>query len=334
MALQYLQGNPNEFQWGQGEFQGTGGGVEAQRYYAWKKFSQLFGRNPTEAELSQLAGAYASGDANKANVSGGDSVIAQYYNSQVNTPEQQAKDQQKKYLEEAPQYYDDINSQFQGQFGRDATDEEREHFGSLMASGGLNSYTLGQYLTQLPEAVKKQDAEFQESLRTKTSAEDARYFNEQIMPGIQSNFAKSGRSFESSGFANALAQAAQQQNVNRESFLTNLSAEQYGGNKANAYNEYLNSVGRMQAGQDYSRGRRDQLGDALQGRLYDIQNFNMQKQAYDDYLSRYGKRKSPFAGALGGAFQGASIGATAGGPWGAVAGGLGGGLLGGFAGSY
>lgn len=330
----YLPGDPNSFTWGQGEWAGTGGGDKAQQYYAFKKFAELFGRNPTQAELDQLAPAYASGDKNIANVTGGNSVVAQFYQNQTNTPEKQYADQQAKYKEDAPKYYDQINGQFQSTLGRDASQEEKDHFASLLASGQVDPYTVGQFLTQLPEAVTKQDKEFQNSLRTDISNQDSRYFGEQIMPGIQRNFAQQGRSVESSGFANALGQAAQQQNVNREGFLSNLSASQYTGNKANAYSDYLNSVGRMQGLQDYSRTRSDTLADQTTGRINDIQNFAMQKQAYDQYLSRYGKRSSGQGiGSLAGGGLGAGLGAYFGGPAGAQAGYSAGSAFGGAAGS-
>jgi len=112
---------------------------------------------------------------------------------------------------------------------------------------------------------------------------DAQYYNEQIMPGIAQNFAKQGRSFDSSGYAQALAQAAQGQNRQRETFLSDLTAKQYEGNKANAYNAYMNNAGyaqnRYDAGQSYLTGRANELGD-----------FAMQRDAYDQYLKRYGKR--------------------------------------------
>lgn len=326
----YLPGDPSSFTWGQGDWQGTGGGDKAQQYYAFKKFAELFGRNPTQSELDRFAPAYASGDPNKANVTGGNSVVASYYDNQTNTPEKQAADQQAKYQADAPKFYDQINGQFQSSLGRDATKEEKDHFGSLLASGQVDPYTVGNFLSQLPEAVTKQDASFRDSLRSDMSKQDARYFNEQLLPGIQQNFAKSGRSFDSSGFANAAVQAGQQQNTARESYLTNLTAGQYAGNKTNAYNDYLNNVGRLQAGQDYSRNRTDLLADQTTGRINEIQNYAMQKQAYDQYLSRYGKRSSPFAGAAQGALSGGMTGGMAGGGWGAGIGAALGGLLGGF----
>lgn len=316
MADQYLEGDPNSFQWGQGDWSGTGGGQKAQEYYAWKKYAQLFGHNPTQAELDQLASAYDSGDKNIANVSAGNAAVAAYYNNKINTPEAQALEQQKKYSQDAKQYYDQLNGQFQSTLGRQATADELDHFGKLLASGQADQYTIGEFLNQLPENVKKQDEDFRNSLRDTMSKEDARYFNEQVLPGIQSNYAKSGRSFDSSAFANAAAQAAQQQNTTREDYLTNLTASQYSGNKANAYNEYLNSVGRMNASSDYSRQRSDMLQDQLTKRINDMQDFAMQKQAYDQYLSRYGKRSngSGVGGLIGGAI-GLGVSAALPGPW-------------------
>lgn len=320
---------PTGNDWGQGQWQGAGGGDTAAQWAAWKDFSSMFGRNPTQQELAQLAGGYSSGDPNKLNFTQGKSVVAQYYNSVSNTPQAQQNQQNATYLKDAPKYYDQINQQFQSTVGREATQEEKDHFGSLMASGSVDAYTVGQFLQQLPEAVTKQDATFRNSLRSDMTTQDARYFGEQILPGIQSNFAKQGRSVDSSGFANAAAQAGQQQNTAREGFLTNLTANQYSGNKANAYNDYLNSVGRLQAGQDYSRARTNQLADQVTGRVSDIENFAMQKQAYDQYLQRYGKRGNVGAGAIQGGASGAGAGAGFG-PWGAAIGGIAGAGLGAF----
>lgn len=332
-----LTGDPNSFQWGEGDWQGQGGSQKGREYYAWKEFSKIFGRNPTASELSMLQSAYA-GDPNVPNLSTGNATVAQYFQSLANSPDRLRLREQENLKGKLPEHYGTIDQLFQSKLGRAASQEEKDHFASVLASGEADPYTVGEFLTQLPEATRKEDEQFRTTLRGETSAADARYFNEQILPGIQQNFAKSGRTFEGSGFANAAAQAAQQQNVNREGFLTNLSASQYGGNKANAYNDYLNSVGRLQAGQDYSRGRRDQLSDAYTGRVHDIQNYNMQKQAYDDYLKRYGKRSNPLMGAAQGAFSGAlsgaTVGGTVGGPMGAVVGGIGGGIGGGLIGGF
>jgi len=271
---------------------GTGGGIEAQRWYANRDFQEIFGRAPSEAELSQFQAAYDSGDINKANVSGGRSSIAQYYQSQENTPDKQYARQQAGYEAKAPEFYGQIDKMFQGTLGRDATDAERKHFGSLLASGQVDEYGVGQFLQALPENVKKQDTEFRNQLSGELQKQDAQYYNEQIMPGIQSAFAQQGRDPRSSGFANSLALAAQGQNRQREGFLSNLSAQQYGGSQNLAQRDYLNAYGQYTGLQDYSRQRSAQLQDATTGRVNELQNYALQRSAYDDYLRRYGKRSN------------------------------------------
>lgn len=321
-------------QWGQGQWQGTGGGTQAQRYYATKDFWDIFGRAPREDELSMLQAAYDSGDKNIAGTSAGRSAVAQYFQAQENTPDKQYAKQQAGYQAEAPKHYDAINQMFQGTLGRDATQQEKDHFGSLLASGQVDPYTIGQFLQQLPENVKKQDAEFRNQLSGELQKQDAQYYNEQIMPGIQSAFANQGRDVRSSGFSNSLALAAQAQNRQREGFLSNLSAQQYGGQQANARQDYLNAYGQYTGFQDYSRQRSAQLQDAATGRVNELQNYAMQRQAYDDYLRRYGKRSSGLGqgiGSLAGMGLGALLAAPTGGmsiAAGAMLGGMGGGTAG------
>lgn len=279
--------------------------------YAYQAFERFFGRAPTATELAQATGAYASGDRNRPNVAGGDAFVAQMFEQQNNTPESQYAKQQAGYKANAPQHYGTIDQLFQSSLGRAANQEERDHFGSLLASGQLDAYQLGQFINQLPESVRQQDAQFRQQLGSELQAGDSRYFNEQIMPGIQSQFARQGRTVEATGFQNALAREATGQNRQREQFLSNLTAQQYGGSQAAARENYLNTLGQYQGLQDYSRQRQASLQDQLTNRGYDIQNFSMQKQAYDDYLSRYGKRKADvfdYAGmVLGGIQTGTNI---------------------------
>jgi hypothetical protein len=311
------------------QYGGAGGSQQAANYYAAHDFYKQFGRNPTQSELTSLAAAYMSGDPNIANTAGGQSAIAQYYQAIQNTPEKQNARDLSAYTEKSSQYNDQINGMFQQSLGRDASYDELRHFGSMLASGQVDAYTVGQYLQALPESVKKQDADFRNSMNSELQASDARYFNEQVMPSIQSQFANQGRDFRSSGFANSLAQAATQQNRQRESFLSGLTADQYNSNKSTARSDYETSLSRQYGLQDYSRQRSAQMQDASTNRVNELQNYALQKQAYDQYLSRYGNR----SGGLSGGISGASSGAMAGsyfGPWGAAIGAVGGGLLGAF----
>ena len=277
-------------QWGQGKYQGYGGGPEAQEYYARLKFRELFGREARPDELASLSGAYDSGDKNIAGLSAGNSAVAQYYQAQENTPDKQYARQQAEWKKNAPNFYGNIDQLFQGKLGRAATQAERDHFGSLLASGQLNDYQLGEFVNALPENVQKQDRAFREGLNTDLQKQDSQYFNEQIMPGIQSSFANQGRDVRSSAFANSLALAAQGQNRQREQFLSNLTANQYAGSQGLAQRDYLNSYGGYTGLQDYSRQRSAQLQDASTGRINELQDYAIQRRTYDEFLNRYGKQ--------------------------------------------
>ncbi len=252
-----------------------------------QNFQSQFGRLPTVNEVNLAAPAFqASGTA-------GNAYIAQLYNQQ--NPNEQADKQ-------AAGMYGTVDDLFKSNLGRSASDEEKQHFGSLLASKQYDQYTLGQALQNLPEHVQQADAEFRKSLTSDLQANDSRYFNEQIMPGISQNFAKSGRSFDSSGYANALAQAASGQNRERESFLSNLTANQYEGNKGNAYAAYLNNA-------NYNQNKYDASKSYLTGQVDQYNQYNIQKQAYDQYLKSFGKRSSGNMGAIG-SLAGMGIGAA------------------------
>lgn len=290
MAKQYLPSTGESPLANLPQYGGAGGGQQAAEYYAARDFVAQFGRNPTQSEIAMLAPAYLSGDPNRAGLGAGKAAIAQYFQSVQNTPANQYAQQQAQYEADAPQHYDAINQMYQSTLGRDATDAEKKHFGSLLASGQVDQYGVGQFLQALPETVRKQDEAFRNQLSGTLQKQDAQYFNEQIMPSIQSQFAQQGRDVRSSGFANSLAQAATQQNRQREGFLSNLSASQYGNQQGLAQNAYNQTYGAYTGLQDYSRQRAAQLQDATQGRINDLADYDKQARMYNDYLARYGKR--------------------------------------------
>lgn len=317
---------------------GRGGGEQAAKVYAWDAFNKQFGRNPTQSELTQLSAAYIGSDPNIANNAQGNAAVAQYFNTFSNNPADINKRNQEKYLKEAPEHFDSINNLFQSSLGRQATQDELNHFGSLLASGTTDSYGLQQFLQQQPEYAEGKDKAFQDNLRGQMVDNDKRYFGEQILPGIQEAYAKQGRSFDSSAFQNSATLAAQQQNTNREGFLNNLSASQYGNRQQNAYNDYANQVAQQNA--LTNSGIQAQYG-GMQGvtdRINQITDFNTQKDAYNQYLAKYGKRNNGLGGLIGGAVLGGA-GAYFGGSAGAAAGynigsGLGGAVQNSYGGSY
>lgn len=271
------------------QYGGAGGSQQAMEYYAAKDFAQIFGRNPTQSELAMLSAAY-QGDKNIANTAQGKSAIAQYFQSQSNTPDQINKQNQEKYLKEAPQHYDTVNKLFQDTVGRAASQDELNHFGSALASGSIDSYQLGEFMKQQPEYTQTQDAKMRADLSGTMATNDRRQFSEQILPSIQEAYAKQGRSFDSSGFQNAATQSAQAQNTNREAFLSNLTASQYGGRQQNAYADYANMVQNQQALTNSGINARYTGLQNTQNRVNEIQDYNTQQNAYNQYLARAGKR--------------------------------------------
>lgn len=260
-------------------------------------YRKVYGRDATQAEINTV---FPIIDQDKVGYQTALSFVQQQKNNEDNAPDKVYARQQAEYREKAKEHYGSIDNLFNQYLGRTATQEEKDHFGALLASGQVDAYTVGNYLQNLPENVRKQDEEFRKSLSTELQGQDERYFNESILPSIQSQFAQQGRDVRSSGFASSLAQAATQQNRQREQFLSNLSAQQYKGNRSAAREDYLNNLSRQYGLEDYSRQRASQLQDQSTNRLYEIQNFNMQKQAYEDYLRRYGKRNSGLGSMIGG----------------------------------
>ncbi len=275
----------------------AGGGIKTAQVLAGEQFAKVFGRNPTQSELDSLAPAYQSGDPNIADRGRGNSTIAQYYQSKSNTPDQINKSNQDKYLAEAPKHFDSINQMFQSSLGRAATQDELNHFGSLLASGTTDSYQLQQFLQQQPEYAQKQDTEFQNKLSGQLQGFDKQYFGEKILPSIQEAYAKQGRSFDSSAFANSATQSAQGQNTEREQYLAQLSASQYGGRQQNAYNDYANMVANQQNLTNQGINAQYTGVQRTQDRINQISDYNTQAQAYNQYLAKYGKRSN--AGGIG-----------------------------------
>lgn len=299
---------------------GYGGDIESGKFYAGQKFKELFGRNPTASELTMFAPAYVGSSRNVANIAQGDQAIAQYFQGFSNTPDQINKnkeDEAQKKLAADPKYYDSVKSIFQKEIGRDASQEELDHFGKLLATGEADAYSIQKFLQQQPEYAERkdaakqsalkaeneafitkrkgEDAAFQEDLSGKLAGYDKQYFGEQILPSIQQTFAKQGRSFDSSGFQNSATQSAQQQNIARQQYLAQIAASQYGDyqNLAAANNSDLNRLSADQynyrqqnAYNDYANmvaQQQNLANSGIQARYQNSQNLNNRMNEITDY---------------------------------------------------
>lgn len=271
----------------------------------YRAFQTTYGRAPTSNEYAQYGGVQQAGG----------NVESEIANAFASDPQNIAKQKQQQQDAEAPKHYDAVNSLFQSQLGRQATQDELSHFGSLLSSGTTDPYQLQQFLQQQPEYQNQQNAKMRSDLSGTMASNDKRQFQEQILPGIQENFAKQGRSFDSSAFANSATLAAQQQNTNREGFLNNLTASQYGGVEDRAYQDYASQVQQQNALQ--MGGIQSQQQSVA--RVNNINDYKMQQDMYNQYLAKYGKRNNGIGGMIGGGI-GAAAGAYAGGPTGAMVG--------------
>lgn len=300
-----------QFQWGN---------VSDKSAVAIKQFNAVYGRNPTPGELT-----------NALSLSGGDinGYIAGQKYQEDNSPAKLAAKQQAQYLADAPNHYDTVSQTFQGQLGREATQQEKDHFGALLAAGNTDPYQLQQFIQQQPEYQQTQNKNMRDQLSGQLQGYDQQYYNDKILPSIQQAYAKQGRSFDSSGFQAAATNSAQQQNTSRESFLANLSAQQYGGQQSNAYNAYAQQIAQQQ--QLSNSNLNAQYGNVQNtiSRQQNFQDYQTQQNAYNQYLSKYGQR-SGAQGAIGGAASGAAIGTSIMPGWGTAIGGIAGGAAGYF----
>jgi hypothetical protein len=265
-----------------------------------KSFFDQAGRAPTANELARAI-PYFEGPY-------GNAYVAELMNREQNSPEKLAEKQKASLEGKIPQYSGSVNNLFKEMLSRDATDAESKHFGGLLASGDVDEYTLRSFLQQTPEYV-----------RPRLEKQDTEYFTNQLTPAIQSDFARRGIQ-DSSAIGAQFANAAKDLNRERERYVEGIGRE-----------DYLREVGRIYGNQDYTRGRTDQLSDYYRQRDKEIQDYGYQRQSYEDFLRRYGKRQKGGLGSLLGGIAGGAAGAYFGGPQGAAAGyGVGSGLGGGI----
>jgi hypothetical protein len=270
-------------------------------------YRKYFGRDPDETEIAQgipmFQSEWQGGEKGYASIA----ELAQrekQRQEELNRPKQEAE----KRATDAKQYYEGIGGLIKSTLGRDPTTAEIEHFAKLKVDG-FDDYDLQNALQTLPEYVEKQDATAREKLRGELSTADQAFFEKNIMPAIQSRFAQQGRSVDSSGYAAALANAAKDMGTERESYLAGLGRSDYENRRSLAVNTWLNNLQRNYSTQDYNTARANQVSDVYRQRNWDLQDYEAEKRAYDEYIRNYGRRKK--SGLMGGvgALAGAGLGA-------------------------
>jgi hypothetical protein len=285
------------------------GSTEAQGQQAWNDFVKEFGRNPTQNELDMLTGAYATSDPNRTNPAQGKQAIAQYYQSLANTPANIYAAQQKQWAAAAPQHYDSVNQITQSLLGRKATQDELDHYGTLIASGQADPYQIQQFVQATPEYQNAQDTQFRQGVDTQLQKSDSDFFNTQ-KGNIAQQYAQMGRA-TSPALDVALTQLASQLNSNRQSYLAQLSASQYGGNKQAALGNYENTQNQVQGQINQNTQGIYGANQALNTRLNNITDYNTQATAWQNGMNQYGNKGPGALDYLNAAFNGVSAGAKA-----------------------
>ena len=288
-----------------------------------EEFTRTVGRRPTADEANKFYTDVLRGtDAGYAATPSDLAPILKSYVSDTYS-DVAAKEKQANLGKEAQQHYGTVNQLFQSSLGRDASQAELDHFAKLKASGEADDYSLGEALKNIPEYQERQDNTARESLRGELQTADKRFLTEEAAPAIQSRFAQQGRYVgpESTALASAFANAGQALNVDRERFLATAGREDYTNRRQQAIQGYLDTLRRGYAKEDYGVARSDALADVARNRGYEIQDYDKQKRAYDEYIKNMGRRKSGGGvGSLIGGVAGGVLGAYAGGPSGASAG--------------
>lgn len=252
-------------------------------------FQNTFGRMPTQQEVTQLAPAYNSGDAHITNRGGGQSAVSQYYQGYAYSPAKIYSQQQSQWQQNAPQNYGTITQLVQSMFGRTPTQDELDHYGTLIASGQADAYQIGQFLQSTPEYQNAQDTQFRSGVDQQLQKSDTDFFNTQ-KGNIAQQYAQMGRA-TSPALDVALTQLASSLNSNRQSYLAQLSAQQYGGNKQAALQNYGNTQNQVQGQINQNTQGIYNQRQGLTDRVNNMTDYATQNQAWQQAMGQYGNRK-------------------------------------------
>lgn len=291
----------------------------------YREASNLLGRDLTQNEFAQLAPYFGTGS--QRDIETGRAALAAFAEQQKNTPQA--------LQSRAGQYSGDVNGIFQDLLKRGATQDEVNHFGSLLASGQVDPYTLRQFVSQLPEYTQAQDTQERERLNTELSGYDQDFFNK-AKEDVLSRYTQAGIQ-NSPSLDFALTNLMGDIQKERGSYLAGLAREDYTRGRDVQRESYLSDLNRMYGNQDYGRQRSDQYSDLLLNRSFGSQDYQRQQEDLMRLLNSQGsQRRSGIGGAIGpllgagigaigaGAFTG-GMGASQGAQLGAYLGGAGGG---------
>ncbi len=259
-----------------------------------KRGQQMVGRELSANEVAQFLPYFQGPNGS----STGPAALAQFAEADKLNPATLAK--------KSGQYSDQIGGFYQDLLKRGATKEEADYFGRLMASGQVSPYEIQQFIKATPEYQGNQDKEFRSSLSDELAGYDEKAFARE-RDNIMSQYTRAGLQ-NSSALDYAITDALSKIQENRGSFLGQLSASQYGGNKEAAREDYRGYLNRYLDDRNYTRGRRDSSLDYFMNRANEGVDYERQRNDYLTFLANQPQRKGNMGSALG-PLIGAGIGA-------------------------
>ena len=179
------------------------------------------------------------------------------------------------------QYSQPVKDQFQAVLGRDPTSEELQHFSSLLGTGQTDAYGLQSFLKAQPEYQTTQDTAFRNSLDSQMQASDAQAFNRMGAPQVMSQYAQTmGGAGSSPSLDYAMTDLMGRMTQNRQSYLQNLTAQQYQGNKGLALQDYGQQQNQYYQNQANNQSTQNQLMDSYRQNTQNFQDYNTQAMNY------------------------------------------------------
>lgn len=286
----------------------------AREYNAYAAGQDLLGRDITKQELADFLPKFT----NYKDVDTGRAYIGQLAQQEAKSPQALRK--------KSGQYSGQVTDVFTNLLGRDATANEKDYYGSLLATGEISPYEIEGLVKRGDEYQGQADTKFREGLKDELMG-----YNREALgkagEDIIGRLKQAGiTDAENLGFA--LTDAEKDLLSQNNQFLSGLSSEQYGGNKAMAVSDYKDILDQYLGNQAYGRQRSDSKLDYLTGRADSLTDYARQKQDMMDFLNSQPKKKKSGLGAAVGTLLGGGIGAMYGNPMaGATMGQAGGGIF-------
>lgn len=242
-------------------------------YNIYKSGQQMLGRDLTPEEIAMVKPIFSQENG----VQLGNAWLAQLKLQEAQNPSSPGN------VKKSEEFSNQVNDYFKNMLGRDATADEKTHFGSLMATGNLDAYGLNQFLQGSSEYQSQQDKKFRSELGNELQQTDLNFFN-RAKQGVISQFMQNG-TYGSSALDSALTDLMGQIADKRSQYMADLSSNQYKGNKDLALGNYKQAMNDYINEKDYNRGLTQKNMDYYTGRSNELTDYQTQKNDWMNYMN-------------------------------------------------